>query len=205
MQAGDERGATGRRFSSPTTTTARKTAEGPCEGHGTCVRRQAGTGRSFLESVTLSDSRREDHVYKCNRHQAPPAAAGRPRHTSAAGRSPPFPRLPATMTKRIQLRPPNAAEATDREVASKGQLQISPPGAIMKRQLLRLLPETAIAGTHSTCSIGCLRPAQHLGLCMTADGLAPPSIKRAHGHAKAESGRVEVHGENCTLPRLTLA
>jgi hypothetical protein len=30
------------------------------------------------------------------------------------------------------------------------------------------------------CHPGCLRAAGHLGLCLTSDGLAPPSIKRKH-------------------------
>ena len=35
------------------------------------------------------------------------------------------------------------------------------------------------------CAPGCLRPCTHVGLCITTDGVAPPSIKRIHKLAKA--------------------
>lgn len=36
----------------------------------------------------------------------------------------------------------------------------------------------------SVCAPGCLRPIDHVGLCLTIDGVQPPSIKRIHTLAK---------------------
>ena len=34
------------------------------------------------------------------------------------------------------------------------------------------------------CAIGCRRPPNHVGLCLTAQGFAPPSVKRRHALSK---------------------
>ena len=64
------------------------------------------------------------------------------------------------------------------------------PGAIVKRALLgtgkATLPERKLAVESSVCAAGCSRGA-HVGLCLVAGEVQPPSIKRLARLAKSGS------------------
>ena len=76
---------------------------------------------------------------------------------------------------------PNAAKANKRAAST----ECTPP-PIVKRQLcVSAAAKPAPAPTVATfCAAGCLRHPGHGGLCLTADGPAPPSIKAVWKQAK---------------------
>ena len=98
-------------------------------------------------------------------------------HSAALGGDPKHAALPATGKRSA------AAAAEDDSTAL-----LSPP-PLIKRQLVLVAPLAAAVAPSpaitNLCATGCLRHPEHVGLCHTADGPAPPSIKRAWRRCKA--------------------
>jgi len=101
---------------------------------------------------------------------------------------------------RLQLEPPGAiaqppgALAIDppHDGAKKNPMvhMISPP-VLARRKLARPPPAPASTfGEALSCAPGCLRGDDHVGCCLTTDGLAPPNVKRRHCHCKRTERKV---------------
>ena len=72
--------------------------------------------------------------------------------------------------------------------------RLSPaPGSIVKRRIVgaaKPYPTTWRTSEITSCASGCLRGSpDHVGLCITADGPIPPSIKQVWRHAKEWDSR----------------
>ena len=115
--------------------------------------------------------------------------------------------MSSLLRSRIQLSAPGATSADDG--ASSKKAKLSPPELQSRGLHLALAAATATeadvapfglddAGFDDTpvddddaptaactCAAGCRRPPNHIGLCVTGHGLAPPSIKMCHALSKA--------------------
>ena len=74
---------------------------------------------------------------------------------------------------------------------------ISPPH-VVKRKLVPSPKESEAAtghkenngaGARTFCVHGCLRGNEHVGLCLTTNGVAPPNAKKQHAYAKSWAQR----------------
>lgn len=99
-----------------------------------------------------------------------------------------------SLARRVQLAPPQTADskqeapsapANQKRSAAELDLAVLSPPRLVKRLVLAQRPSTDEDPRACVCAPGCLRHPDHIGLCHTADGPAPPSIKAMWARAKA--------------------
>jgi len=99
---------------------------------------------------------------------------------------------------RKQLQPPCARDAATpladpqlgKRSAPSSPHARPPPSLVVKR--LRKLPVAPHSTEPSSCAPGCLRQENgHAGLCITEEGVAPPSIKAVWARAKKETPTIK--------------
>jgi len=118
--------------------------------------------------------------------------------------SPPAVALPNHMAlllrPRKQLAPPTAQEGSSSKqllpttpdgppvpTLVPGRLGSRPAHATKTLDLARATDGAARLKSESTCVVGCLHAdSDHVGLCITTDGVVPPSIKRSHARFKEQ-------------------
>lgn len=135
----------------------------------------------------------------------------------------------------IQLAPPGAsppiaAPAGDAKLIKGAVLAVAPPALIRtwpkprlrspeaispERAVLSSMasllrqpfhePEAGVSTHLSRCAPGCQRAVTHVGNCWTADGLAPPSVKKAHKILKMKSVDQERLSRDAPTPTLKRA
>ena len=86
----------------------------------------------------------------------------------------------------IGAAPASAKHNGKRAAEDEATSDLFTPPVIVKRRLVAAPAHRATVAL-TICAAGCLRTdPHHVGLCETADGLAPPSIKRVNKYFKAE-------------------